>query len=671
MATATASTSEAPSGSTRAVRRARSRVAGLDSVRGVAVVAVVAYHLGFLSGGFLGVDLFFVLSGYLVTGLAIDEVAGTGRLGLRAFWGRRFRRLAPALLVLVPTVIAAALALDWPTDERRDLAFDGFASLTWWANWRQLAVPDGGYWSEVPSLFRHAWSLAIEEQFYVVWPLVLTAVVLMVRGRSNRARRIAIGVTAGSLAAASAVWSVVLATRTDAEDLSRVYLGSDTRAVAPLLGCFVAAVCWGRVGTPRRVRAARAVAVPAAVGLAALFATTEVSAASTYRHGLLPLAAALAAVVTIGASTVFRTDAASLWLGRRSYGLYLWSWPIQVLAEHRYPLGSRSEIALVTVALTVVVAEASHRFVEQPVQRSSSWASHVAVRRLSGGFGCVAAVGVLLLASTSATEKPVHERLDAADSLELALGAPPTTADPGAAAADGERVMIVGDSVAFTAGLYGPEDPTVIGLESIDNRAVIGCGVLAPIGFRYPNRAGDFVLAAGGDCQGQEEAIDRGLSGRPSVLLLLPGAWEHSDVQSPGRRRIEARSPTMERVLRERFLDLAERADDVGARTVLLQWACPGPDTDPRRSNDEFIEWFDNLLDDVAEAGREQGLDIESAPPPKGVCVDDDPTAAATKAKNEALDDEVHASTQEGGLWWWKTWLLPAIESTTPTPPTN
>lgn len=156
---------------------------GLDAVRALAVAGAIAYHLDLLSGGFLGVEVFFVLSGFLVTALALAEVERSGRLGLRAFWGRRARRLLPALLLLVPAVGVAAIVVGWAPTRLRSLAFDGAATLTWTANWRQ-AFAQTTYWSAgSPSPFRHAWSLSIEEQFYALWPLALVAAIAVARRR--------------------------------------------------------------------------------------------------------------------------------------------------------------------------------------------------------------------------------------------------------------------------------------------------------------------------------------------------------------------------------------------------------------------------------------------------------------------------------------------------------
>ncbi|MCA9764719.1 MAG: hypothetical protein KC544_16495, partial [Gemmatimonadetes bacterium] len=177
-------------------------------------------------------------------------------LSVRRFWGRRIRRLVPALVAMVVGVVAAALALGWPADERRALAIDATATLTWWANWRQAAGQS--YWDAGESLFRHAWSLSIEEQFYLLWPVAILGVLALVSGRGarrrsdDRARRgpsvaAAIGIVAAVGALASTTWMIVLSSRLSDADLSRAYVGTDSRMATPLVGCALAALLAGRV----------------------------------------------------------------------------------------------------------------------------------------------------------------------------------------------------------------------------------------------------------------------------------------------------------------------------------------------------------------------------------------------------------------------------------------
>jgi len=626
----------------------------LDSLRGLAVAAVVAYHLRHLTGGFLGVDLFFVLSGYLVTGLALDEVRRSGTVGLRAFWGRRFRRLAPALLVMVPIAMAGAVLLaSWPTDDRHALGWDAFAAMTWWSNWRQLLVPGLGYWAEVPSLFRHAWSLSIEEQFYVVWPLVLTLVISVVgRGRlgrgsrrANRRFRRLVGATAGTLAGASAAWGLVLAHRLDPSDLTRVYLGSDTRALAPLAGCLTAALWWGRRPGPG-LRAAGAASL---VGLGVLVATTTVDGASTYRNGVLPVTAALAAVTIVGATGLTRTDPVTSWLGQRSYAIYLWSWPIQVVAERRWPALDQTRLTIGTVVATLVLAEVSWHLVERPAQRRIGWWRPVWVRRSLGGAGVACLAAVLLVTSTTATTRPPHEQLTDEQLLEIALEEP----DEVSPAAEGERVMIFGDSVAFSYGATLPAELPE-GIASIDNRGLPFCGMV----MWWPG------LTDGSICDKLEDMLHTGLSAEPDVVIWLPGAWEWYPVRTPEGEEVPAQSPRMSEVLQERFLLVARMADEVGARVILVPFTCPGHDQEPGRLTPTFKHWINQTIADAVDQLRAAGIEASLGLPPDGVCIGGI-NGEPTPEKNVALKDEIHASgTAEAAEWIWFDWLGPIIRET-------
>jgi peptidoglycan/LPS O-acetylase OafA/YrhL len=210
----TSTTAAAP---TRPGRRrpAQQHLPGLTGLRGIAVAAVVAYHLGYLHGGFIGVDLFFVLSGYLITSLLLGDPPGHVR-AMFTWWGRRIRRLTPAVAVVVLAVLVAFLT-------RSGIALDSLATLTWWQNWR-LILEGTPYWAASPSPLRHAWSLSIEEQFYLVWPPVLLGLAALARrlGRSHdsslQPSPVPPGRSCGPRLASAG------------PDLSRIYFGTDTRA---------------------------------------------------------------------------------------------------------------------------------------------------------------------------------------------------------------------------------------------------------------------------------------------------------------------------------------------------------------------------------------------------------------------------------------------------------
>jgi peptidoglycan/LPS O-acetylase OafA/YrhL len=665
---------------------------GLDGVRGLAVAAVVAYHLGHLPGGFLGVDLFFVLSGYLITGIVLREAASTGSISLRRFWGRRIRRLVPALLVVTTTVVGAALALGWPGDERRDLAIDAFATLTWWQNWRQAG--GASYWESGESLFRHAWSLSIEEQFYVLWPLVLVAVVA-VAGRRRRDLAVWVGATALVGAVASSTWLTVLSNRLADDELSRAYVGTDTRVLAPLLGCALAAWTARWPGAAARRAPALGAGVVGAVVLGAMWVLADVSDPALYRQGGFVLAALAAAALVHAASHAeaghrdplgwATTRRWARYLGTRSYGIYLWSWPLQVLLVFQFADIGELPLAVATVAGSLLLAELSHRFVEAPLRHRSGWASDDRARRPAWAAGLASSAVVVALALVTATSAPVHEQIDtaqaASDALRPALTVPPTTepampggdpgdgapgSGPGEAAGAPLRVMITGDSVAWTLGYYAPTgDDLPEGIASVDSRAIIGCGLLSSEGWEYRIEGSDAPFRRAPEaCVDQPEAERIGLSASPDVVLIVPGAWEWGEVRSPDGEVYAAQSPELAEVLAQRMLDRIDAAHDVGAAVALVEWICPGPDAEDERADPDFIAWLNDLLAATAQRARsELGAEVGVLQPNEQVCEGGVATGQATPAKDEAMDREVHVQTPEGGAWAWSTWLGPGLQA--------
>src|SRR6478609_4461194 len=268
-------------------RRRSPHVPALDGVRAVAVVAVLAFHGGLpgARGGFLGVDAFFVLSGYLITALLLAEwTRSGGRIDLAAFWGRRARRLLPALLVVVAAVAVGGRML-LPPEEVRLLRGDGIAALLYVANWRMI-LRGGDYFAQTaaPSPLEHTWSLGIEEQFYLAWPLVLCAVLWSRRrgGGVRRRLRVLVAVCVGG----AAVSTVALARAYTVDDPGRAYYGTDTRGAALLVGAGLAALLAtrDRGGTgPGRWWRTTLGALAAAAAVALGWAATHVSGAD---HGL-------------------------------------------------------------------------------------------------------------------------------------------------------------------------------------------------------------------------------------------------------------------------------------------------------------------------------------------------------------------------------------------------
>ncbi|MCH7810414.1 MAG: acyltransferase, partial [Chloroflexi bacterium] len=368
-------------------------IPAIDGLRALAVTAVLLYHaeIGLLAGGFIGVDIFFVISGYLITSLLLAERSGgDGRVNLLAFWGRRARRLLPALLALIGgSLLYTVIFLP---DEVSSLRGDAISSLGYVTNW-YLIFEDQSYFEALgrPSLLRHLWSLAVEEQFYVFFPLIF-AVVL-----ARLSVRYTLALVCAALIASAALMALIFEPGIDP---SRVYYGTDTRIFVILAGVALAFV-WRPGGLPRRAaaftaRTADAWGLAALVGLVAVaFAATD-DGAFLYRGGFLAVAL-LTAVLIAGAvhpnATLIKGILAPrplVWLGTRSYSVYLWHWPVFMLTRPGVDVAIDGvELLAVRLAITFVLAEASFRLIETPIRTGSLKKLWGAVSR-----GARASVGV-------------------------------------------------------------------------------------------------------------------------------------------------------------------------------------------------------------------------------------------------------------------------------------
>jgi peptidoglycan/LPS O-acetylase OafA/YrhL len=520
------------------------RLRPLDGIRALAVAAVLATHAGipFLPGGFIGVDVFFVLSGFLITSLLYDELVVTGRIDLGGFWTRRARRLLPAALVMIVAVLAARPL--FVPDSVAGLRGDAITAALWSGNWRwALAGTDYFAQGGTPSPLQHTWSLAVEEQFYLVWPLLLLACRAV-----KRRRLLALSLTG---VAASAVATFVLAR---VASPGRVYFGTDTRAQELLVGAALAALLaptwrW-RSATPLGQRSPQPAArrplpfLLSVCGLAALagIATTANGAPGEFRNGLLLLTALAAAALVAGVvldsgHPVARLLSTRLFVGtgRISYGLYLWHWPVYLALDgertglHGYPL------AALRVAVTAAIAGASFVLIERPAQRV-----RVRPRRvLPAAAAGVAAVLVVAACTVPAPAAAPVSRVTLAPPPAGGQGAPSSAwarpaprlpePVPHTAARHGPlTVSVFGDSVSLTLALYLPPAP---GIRFTDH-SVLGCGIVTGgpyrhAGTQYP---GNPVCDAWPQRWLRQVRADR-----PDEVLLFVGRWETMDRYYQGR----------------------------------------------------------------------------------------------------------------------------------------
>ncbi|MFS0893537.1 acyltransferase family protein [Microbacterium sp. 179-I 3D3 NHS] len=353
------------------------RIPALQGLRGAAFLGVLRFHTGVLAGGFLGVDLFFVLSGYLITGLLLREASQTGSVALIAFWGRRCRRLLPAL-VLMLVVVTLVVCIIGAKDLLRTALGDGPWVQANLLNWHLLAE-SASYWDDFGDVrvFEHLWSIAVEEQFYLVWPLVVFVV-----ARWTRRPDAAVLVIAGAGAVASVLAMALL---TDPSDPTRAYTGTDTRAFALLLGAVaVTGPVRRRIGAlaDRMGNLGRDVTLVLLISVvvASWLLVDGTDSTWLYPGGLLAHSAVAALLIALLAQSGRRGPGRLLefppvqLIGDLSYSLYLWHWPVIVVLSWAVPRLDGWALTLVTGAVSFVAALASRSVIEDRVRFRATWA---------------------------------------------------------------------------------------------------------------------------------------------------------------------------------------------------------------------------------------------------------------------------------------------------------
>lgn len=592
-------------------------VPALDGLRAVAVAAVVVFHAGasWLGGGFLGVSVFFTLSGFLITSLLLDERRHRDRTDLRRFWSRRFRRLLPAAWFTIALVVLLGLLGVWDDAQRRGLGGDTRWAVAELVNWHfVIQGSDYAAASSAPSPLQHLWSLAVEEQFYVLLPLVVVGAFAFARRRATGAR--APHVVLGVVLATGIVASSAASARFAGSDVNRAYFGTDSRVAEMLLGALLA-VWYDRsrtiaaspsapAGVASRVVGSPRLAIPAALGLVAasalgvLLVVADVEDRLLYPWGLLACALSTAALIYAclrsPAFSAVLSRPTLVRIGRISYGIYLLHWPVVLaLTPERVGFGGVG-LAVLRIAVPVAGASALYLLVEQPIRhghrlrgRAVVPTAAIAVVAIVGGGALVAARATLphylepralgdlrvqeapdptgtstSAPSTSTAEAPGAQAPTTAPAPEQSPTAAPGGDASSAPPRRAQRVLLVGDSVAASL-----EGQLLAALRSAGvsaaSAAAPGCGVITGFPADEDGRIAEMTRQCNGIIpKRQSDAVARF---RPDLVVVL-SSWEITNRSVDGVSYRQG-TPEMDALLRRLYGETIDRLSATGAAVAL------------------------------------------------------------------------------------------------------
>ena len=627
----------------------------LDGLRGVMVVVTVLYHLrsgSWLHGGWLGVSGFFVLSGFLITSLLLVERQRNGWVSLPRFYARRARRLAPVLLTVVVGTVVAVQAAEATLDPAR-LRGDAWATLGYVANWRFIQSDQSYFSSFEPSALRHTWSLAIEEQFYLVWPILLMALVTLV------GRRWLPVVLAGA-AAASAGWAAHLVAGGTA--LTRVYDGTDTRAQELLVGAVTATLVLRLPppsaesgGAARRRHRATALGLGGLAVFALAVVTLRPTSPTTYTRLLLLLVAIAVAAVVGACATTDRGPLAHVLggrvlraLGARSYTLYLVHWPVIVVLDA--PRVDAGWLALDGLRLVVALGltEIVHRCVEVPFHQGRARMVHPG-RALAGA---TVATAVLVGALSLTTQTDGATTTVASESAVITLPpARPVSADAGEPAPPAlPRVVVLGDSQSEVLLRNIPRDGTV----RVGGAHHAGCDLIGEVIVQ-----GERIQPQQPTCDQWPEQWGRALGDGADAVVVALGLRQVYDPIVDGERVAlgSARWEEMYRTGIDRAVDVIRTRTD--APVLWMNVPCyrwyktGGEEKDPERLR--TVNWV--LAEELA---THPGFTV--APYSTRVCTG----AEGTDVIEDLRPDGVHLSTDAAVDTW--SWILSQLGLGLPSP---
>lgn len=642
-------THEHPAGDEHAVTVVPSRgiddQPALDGIRGIGLLLVMMYHaeVEWAPGAFLWVSTFFTLSGYLITTLMIAEHRRTGSVGIRAFWVRRMRRLMPAAMVtLVAVVLFGAFVADAAQLDR--LRGDGLAALLYVANWR-FVVTETSYAAlfSSPSPVQHFWTLSIEEQFYVVFPLLVSGLLWLGRGCWTRVGVSLLGVTVMSVG-----WMTYL--YREGVPLDRLYFGTDTRLPELTSGVLLAILLsrWNPGPTSRLRRMLGGVGLAALVLVLVLTFTVHRTDAWLYQGGFAAYSV-VSCLVIVGALQIgtwcrrVLSFGPARTLGTLSYSGYLFHWLVFLVVDEAVLTIGDVQLFVVRLAITVVLASLSLRFLERPVR---------AGERLQGRRGLAAlaiSIAVIVAGLLVVTDDPSAPAVDLSGEAQ---------AVPVAVAPEARRVLVVGDSQAWVLGnalvRWAEAHPDTV---AVWNLAVPGCGIV---------RGGEFDrlgVVATDVCEDWPPRWESALEEfSPDTVVVLSGAWDWVDRKLPewdGWRSYG--DPSFDAHVVSEYEAAADLLSSGGASIVWLTNPCYELEDfgdDPRHANETYLPPLVERFGD-----RLQIYDLFADLCPGGEFTDE------LGGFEDARPDGLHLSDDVAD--WTAAWLLPRLlELTDPSPST-
>jgi peptidoglycan/LPS O-acetylase OafA/YrhL len=589
------------------------RIISLDGVRALSLLILMGYHfgVGWLQGGFFGLDIFYVLSGYLITGLLLSEYRKRGSIRLPAFWLRRARRLLPALLIVLAAVTLYVRFVAVP-GLYPDFRMSALSALFYFSNWWQIASSSNYFVNTgATSPLTHTWSLAVEEQFYLVWPLVVLAVLTLARTFATAVRALLVVSVVGAVG--SAIEMVLL--YTPRANITRLYFGTDTHAQSILIGSVLACIMTmvetnrGNQGMAPSASSPRARFLLTTLGLVGVAGTLTLTLTLVgtspfdYRGGFTLSALSAAAIVT-GAVCVpngILSRVLSLrllvWLGTISYGAYLWHFPVAIALDAARTGQTGLSLLAIRFATTLLLATASFYFVERPVMEGTFW------RSLKAVGPAVALMGITVVVIVVGT-------VGESTALPSVGASVPSVRPTGASV----PVLVFGDSTALTLtySLASYATASHDGLDLIDG-GMEACGIAEGSSF-----VDNGVLTRDlPECNPSDPASGQWpnilhyelLEDHAKVLVLLAGRWEVYDRTDSQGRITNITHPAYANYVRQQIQRVVTIAVDAGCRVVLLTAPYydsgeqpdgqPEPQDQPVRVRD-----YNRLLTEVARANR-------------------------------------------------------------------